>query len=43
MLQSKISNLVTLYLKQINMIEQIQQPWPWYVAGVLIGLIVPAL
>ena len=25
------------------MIEQIQQPWPWYVAGVLIGLIVPAL
>ena len=25
------------------MIEQIQQPWPWYVAGVIIGLIVPAL
>ena len=23
--------------------EQIQQPWPWYVAGILIGLIVPAL
>ena len=25
------------------MIEQIQQPWPWYVAGIIIGLIVPAL
>lgn len=25
------------------MIEQIQSPWPWYVAGALIGLIVPAL
>lgn len=25
------------------MIEQIQQPWPWYIAGVIIGLIVPAL
>lgn len=25
------------------MIQQISQPWPWYVAGVLIGLIVPAL
>jgi len=25
------------------MMEQIQQPWPWYVAGILIGLIVPAL
>lgn len=23
--------------------EQIQHPWPWYVAGALIGLIVPAL
>ncbi len=23
--------------------EQIIQPWPWYVAGILIGLIVPAL
>ncbi|MGV3594759.1 MAG: YeeE/YedE family protein [Sediminibacterium sp.] len=23
--------------------EFLQQPWPWYVAGVLIGLIVPAL
>ncbi|MEH6309181.1 YeeE/YedE thiosulfate transporter family protein [Olivibacter sp. CPCC 100613] len=25
------------------MIEIIRQPWPWYVAGPLIGLIVPAL
>ncbi|MFY8138640.1 MAG: YeeE/YedE family protein [Flavobacteriales bacterium] len=25
------------------MIETISQPWPWYVAGVLIGIIVPAL
>ena len=23
--------------------EFLQQPWPWYVAGVLIGLIVPIL
>lgn len=25
------------------MMEFLQQPWPWYVAGALIGLIVPAL
>ena len=25
------------------MIELIKQPWPWYIAGPLIGLIVPAL
>ncbi len=25
------------------MLETMKQPWPWYVAGVLIGLIVPAL
>ena len=25
------------------MIEFIKQPWPWYTAGVIIGLIVPAL
>lgn len=25
------------------MLETIQQPWPWYVAGILIGLTVPAL
>lgn len=25
------------------MIEAIKQPWPWYVAGAIIGLIVPAL
>ena len=27
----------------MSFIEWIQQPWPWYVAGPLIGLIVPAL
>jgi uncharacterized membrane protein YedE/YeeE len=26
-----------------EMIELIRQPWPWYVAGLLIGLTVPAL
>jgi hypothetical protein len=25
------------------MIETITQPWPWYTAGIIIGLIVPAL
>ncbi|MBX9891466.1 MAG: YeeE/YedE family protein [Chitinophagaceae bacterium] len=25
------------------MLETMKQPWPWYVAGILIGLIVPAL
>jgi hypothetical protein len=25
------------------MIEQMQAPWPWYIAGAMIGLIVPAL
>ncbi|GAO44023.1 YeeE/YedE family protein [Flavihumibacter petaseus] len=25
------------------MLQTLQQPWPWYVAGALIGLIVPAL
>lgn len=25
------------------MLEVLKQPWPWYVAGILIGLIVPAL
>ncbi len=25
------------------MIDLIKEPWPWYVAGILIGLIVPAL
>lgn len=25
------------------MIEQLKQPWPWYIAGFIIGLIVPAL
>ncbi len=28
---------------QSNMIEIIKQPWPWYVAGPLIGLTVPLL
>lgn len=27
----------------MNLIEWIKQPWPWYVAGPLIGLIVPFL
>lgn len=27
----------------MNMIELIKQPWPWYIAGPLIGLMVPAL
>jgi uncharacterized protein len=27
----------------MNIIELIKQPWPWYVAGPLIGLIAPAL
>jgi uncharacterized protein len=27
----------------MNFIEWIKQPWPWYIAGPLIGLIVPAL
>jgi uncharacterized membrane protein YedE/YeeE len=27
----------------MNLIEWIKQPWPWYVAGPLIGLMVPAL
>ena len=26
-----------------DMLELLQQPWPWYVAGPLIGLTVPAL
>jgi hypothetical protein len=25
------------------MIELIKQPWPWYISGPLIGLMVPAL
>ncbi|WP_423146049.1 YeeE/YedE family protein [Rubrolithibacter danxiaensis] len=25
------------------MFEQLKQPWPWYIAGPLIGLIIPAL
>ena len=25
------------------MLELLSQPWPWYVAGPLIGLVVPAL
>jgi len=27
----------------MNLIEWIRQPWPWYVSGPLIGLMVPAL
>ncbi|WP_426047222.1 YeeE/YedE family protein [Chryseobacterium sp. NFX27] len=40
---------MTLYAKakfsinKMSMIEIIKQPWPWYIAGPLIGLTVPAL
>ncbi len=34
-----ISNRIYL----IQMIEILKQPWPWYIAGPLIGLFVPAL
>src|ERR1700754_4641204 len=27
----------------MNLVKFIQQPWPWYIAGPLIGLIAPAL
>src|SRR5690606_3951952 len=27
----------------MNIVDFIQQPWPWYVAGPLVGLTVPAL
>jgi uncharacterized membrane protein YedE/YeeE len=27
----------------MNLIELIKQPWPWYVAGPLVGLTVPVL
>ncbi|MBU1821628.1 MAG: YeeE/YedE family protein [Bacteroidetes bacterium] len=27
----------------MNLLEMIRQPWPWYIAGPLIGLTVPAL
>jgi len=30
-------------LSTINFIDLIRQPWPWYIAGPLIGLTVPAL
>lgn len=29
--------------QEVNMLEMLKQPWPWYVAGAVIGLIVPAL
>ena len=32
-----------IYINKNPMIELIRQPWPWYVAGILIGLTVPAL
>lgn len=31
------------FVKTKQMLEILKQPWPWYVAGALIGLIVPAL
>lgn len=30
-------------LQTVNMLKWLQQPWPWYVAGPLIGLMVPLL
>jgi uncharacterized membrane protein YedE/YeeE len=30
-------------IKRTAMLELLKQPWPWYVAGPLIGLMVPAL
>lgn len=29
--------------RQLNMLELIKQPWPWYIAGPIIGLTVPIL
>lgn len=34
---------VNLQIQQQKMLEFIRQPWPWYVAGPLIGLMVPLL
>jgi uncharacterized membrane protein YedE/YeeE len=42
-LLNPFKNFIKNKKKQTSMMEQIQQPWPWYVAGILIGLIVPAL
>lgn len=41
-----LNNIVHLQFKtiiQVKILEFLQQPWPWYVAGPLIGLTVPAL
>jgi uncharacterized protein len=37
--------ILNLYLsfKLLNMLEIIKQPWPWFIAGPLIGLTVPLL
>ncbi len=37
--------IIQFFLKINNklMIDFLKQPWPWYVAGPLIGLMVPAL
>lgn len=32
-----------LHLKLKSMLELLKQPWPWYVAGALVGLTVPIL
>jgi uncharacterized membrane protein YedE/YeeE len=29
--------------KNMNVLEWLRQPWPWYVAGPLVGLVVPVL
>jgi uncharacterized protein len=41
--KSFILQLITQTKGFMNFIDFIKQPWPWYVAGPLIGLTVPAL
>ncbi|MFZ9386753.1 MAG: YeeE/YedE family protein [Chitinophagaceae bacterium] len=38
-----VSRTFVSSLKESVMLEWLKQPWPWYVAGPLIGLTVPAL
>lgn len=42
-LSCRIGQPATTLVKRKKMIEILRQPWPWYVAGPLIGLTVPAL
>jgi uncharacterized membrane protein YedE/YeeE len=39
----KLATLSFNSIKAMSVLEFIKQPWPWYVAGPLIGLTVPAL